>query len=89
MNAKLLATGLKKLEGISVDPDSVETNIIIIGVQVQGLDSKQLVQRLDERGVKALSIDKNRIRLVTHRGVEREDIEYALEVFKEILDSLK
>jgi threonine aldolase len=86
MNAKLLAKGLKKLDGISVDPDSVETNIVIIGINIQGLDSKQLVKRLDEKGVKALSMDRNRIRLVTHRGIEKADIEYTLDVFRDIWD---
>jgi len=58
----------------------VETNIVIF--RVKGLDAKKLIYKLAENGVKALSLDKERIRMVTHRGVSRSDIEHSLEVFR-------
>ncbi|MBO3803427.1 MAG: aminotransferase class I/II-fold pyridoxal phosphate-dependent enzyme [Candidatus Brockarchaeota archaeon] len=84
-NAKLLAMGLERFEGIYLERP-VETNIVIFSVR--GFDPRQLVQKLAEKGVKALAIDKKRVRMVTHRGVERGDIEYSLEAFKEAWESL-
>jgi threonine aldolase len=78
-NAKLLARGLERFEGISIE-SPVETNIVIF--RVKGLDAKKLIYKLAENGVKALSLDKERIRMVTHRGVSRSDIEHSLEVFR-------
>jgi len=79
-NAQILAKGLKSIEGISIDPTQVQTNIVVYDVSGLGLDGDRWVARLSESGVKAGAIEAGRIRMVTHRGIEREDIEYALAV---------
>ena len=79
-NAQILAKGLKSIEGISIDPTQVQTNIVVYDVSGLGIDGDRWVARLSESGVKAGAIEAGRIRMVTHRGIEREDIEYALAV---------
>jgi len=87
-NARYLAEGLAKLEGVSLDPLSVQTNIVSFGVSIPGADAEQIASRLATNGVKVLSVDRDRMRAVTHRGIESDDVQYALEVFSEVWDSI-
>jgi threonine aldolase len=75
-NARLLAEGLAALPGIGVDPQAVETNIVIFEVE----DAAALVERLADR-VELQAVDARRIRAVTHLDVTRADVERAVAAF--------
>lgn len=81
-NAQTLAKGLSSIEGISIDPSRVQTNIVIYDVSGLGTNSEGWMAKLGESGVKAGALEDNRVRMVTHRGIEKEDIEYALNVME-------
>ncbi|MGI8801066.1 MAG: threonine aldolase family protein [Solirubrobacteraceae bacterium] len=70
IHARLLADGLAALPGVAVDPDAVETNIVIFDVD----DAPGFVQRLAGE-VELQAVDRRRVRAVTHLDVGREDIE--------------
>ena len=80
-NARVLAEGLAGLPGLELDPATVETNIVIAGVE----DSQALRARLAGRGVEVSAVGPRRIRCVTHLDVEREGIDRALEAFRAVL----
>lgn len=82
-NARKLAEGLSHLKGISIELERVQTNIIIFDVSQLG-GSEKFIKELDKRGVKCLSRDENVVRMVTHRMITEDDIEYALERIKEV-----
>ena len=75
-NARLLARGLASLPGVRLDPDDVETNIVIFSVD----DAPGLVRRIADR-VELQAFDQHRVRAVTHLDVSRADVELALEAF--------
>jgi threonine aldolase len=77
-NAKMLAEGLAKIDGISLDLSHVQTNIVFYDVTGLGIDAEKWVAKMKEFGVKAGAVDSGRVRMVTHRGIEKEDIEYTL-----------
>jgi threonine aldolase len=79
-HARLLATGLAALPGIELDPDAVETNIVIFGVD----DGPGLVERIADR-VELQAVDARRVRAVTHLDIDREDIERAVEAFADVV----
>jgi threonine aldolase len=79
-NASILAEGLAQLPGVTLDPASVETNIVIFGVD----DGPGLVARLADR-VELQVVDQRHVRAVTHLDVERADIERALAAFADVL----
>jgi len=83
-NARLLAVGLSKIEGIAVDLPRVQTNIVVYDVSGVGVDAKQWVAELKKYGVKAGAQEVGRVRMVTHRGIEKEDIEYTLETAEKV-----
>ena len=66
-------------------PDRVQTNIVIFDMARKDLDAAGLVLKLAGHGVKCFSVGPNRIRMVTHKDVDRAGILYALEVLETIL----
>lgn len=73
--ARRLAEGLAVVPGLQVDPRQVETNMVMVGLKGSGAD---FCRALAGRGVKAGLMDRHRVRLVTHKDVAREDIDYAV-----------
>jgi threonine aldolase len=71
-NARLMAESLAQAEGVSIDLDSVETNIVVFRL-TNGLRGADLVGRLKARGVLTNALGPDLVRLVTHRDVSRED----------------
>jgi threonine aldolase len=79
-NARALAEGLAELPGVGLDPDRVETNIVIFEVE----DAPGLVRRIADR-VELQQVDPRHVRAVTHLDVGRADIERALQAFAQEL----
>jgi threonine aldolase len=72
-NAKFLAEGLAEIDGVEIDPTTVETNIVIFDVA----DATGLHDKLKAAGVET-SLLEGRVRMVTHLDVDRAGIETAL-----------
>ena len=85
-NAKRLAIELSEMKGISINPDHVETNIVIVDISKTGRTASQIVEAMKEEKVLILATGKTLIRLVTHLDVSREDIEIALKGFRKVLE---
>jgi threonine aldolase len=75
-NARRLAEGLAEIDGINIDPATVQTNIVIF--RVTAMPAADLASRLGEAGVLVLARDAEHIRAVTHLDVDRAGIEKAL-----------
>jgi threonine aldolase len=84
-NARALAEGLATIPGIEIDKSLVETNILFFSPR--GIDASALWDRLSERGV-LCSGTPQRVRMVTHYGIERGDIDRVLETVREVAASL-
>jgi threonine aldolase len=84
-NARVLAEGLAALPGVHLDLRKVQTNIVIFSVQRKDLDAPGLVLKLGEQGIKCFSVSPDRIRMVTHKDVDRAGTLRALEVMRSIL----
>jgi threonine aldolase len=75
-NARKLSEGLSKIPGISIDPDSLPTNIVRFDVTAR--EPAEIGRKLNERGVKGGSPARS-WRFVTHYGVTSDDIDYVLD----------
>jgi threonine aldolase len=84
-NARMLAEGLSKMEGISIDLSTVQTNIVMFDVSGLGLSAYNFVELLKTRGVLCLHFSNTKVRMVTHRGIERHHIEQALAIIEELI----
>ncbi|MGH7275824.1 MAG: GntG family PLP-dependent aldolase [Candidatus Rokuibacteriota bacterium] len=89
-NARRLAEGLAKLPRLRVEAGNVQTNIVIFGVERPGgpgpaqAATSELVAGCAARKVKVHAIGPTSIRCVTHKDVDAEDIERALDALREI-----
>ena len=79
--ARRLADGLAALEGVVVDPDTVETNIVIF----EAPNATALCARAAERGVLMATVGPGRIRAVVHLDVDDAGIGRALDVLGELV----
>ena len=84
-NARKLAESLAQLPGIIIDPEQIVTNIVYFEVDRKDMTVEELVKRLDDGGARMLPVGPGRIRAVTHHHITAEDIEYVLDVFRQIL----
>lgn len=84
-NAKRLAEGLAAIPGIKIDPEKVETNILVFDVSGSGMSGQEISARLKERGVLANAVDSKTMRMVTHYDVDERGIEHALRAMRDVI----
>jgi len=87
-NAKYLANRLNETEGFSVDLDKVQINMVFCKVEIENFDFIKFADKLLEKGIKTNPGERGSIRFVTNKDVTREDIDYAVESIKEVLQDL-
>jgi threonine aldolase len=86
-NARYLAEGLARIEGISLDPKKVATNIVIFDVSRTGRTAEEISGELGQRKVRCGSTGKYSIRMVTHYDVDRAGIDRALGAMRAVVES--
>jgi threonine aldolase len=74
-NARTLANGLASIDGITLDPDEVETNIVIFEVA----DPEGFCSALRRDGVQMGPVGPRTVRAVTHLDVDSDGVQRALE----------
>ncbi len=85
-NARLIAERLAGSERILIDPDRVETNILVFRLADGAPDSATVVSRAAERGVLVFAFDPRTVRAVTHLDVDRDACERGAEILVEIAE---
>jgi len=78
-NARFLAEGLARIEELKLDPSKVQTNMIFFTLEPSRFKSLQAY--LKERGI--LISGREKIRLVTHLDVSTDDVQVAINSFKD------
>jgi threonine aldolase len=78
--ARRLAQGLASVPGIAIDPDRVETNIVIFDVSRTGVTGEVFGTRtLATHGVRFSVLGPNTVRAVTHLDIPPHAVELAIE----------
>lgn len=78
-NASRLAKSLVRECGLEVDMGTVQTNIVIAGLDGLELDSLAYVEACRRKGVLIHDFSKSTVRFVTHRMITRDDVDEAVE----------
>ncbi len=86
VNAKRLAEGLAEIRGVKIDPERVQTNIVIFDISATRSTTAQLSSELRVRGVLANGINAREMRMVTHYDVTIAEIERTIQFVSEILE---
>ncbi len=79
-NARLLGDTIRELDGLTLRPDEIDTNIVIFQVDPALGSAAHFVGRLAKHGVKMIAFGPQLIRAVTHLDVNARDIERACQV---------
>jgi threonine aldolase len=82
-NARFLAEGFARVEGVQIDLKRVATNIVVFDVTGTGFAPAAISVQLKRRGVLINAINERQLRAVTHYDVTREECAQALEAFAE------
>ena len=82
-NARRLADGLAPIDGIDVDHNAVQTNMVFVKVAADRLEA--FAAHCERHGV--LVRVRNPNRLVTHLDIDTDGIDRAVEVMREFFDS--
>ncbi len=81
-----LSKGLSDIDGVKTNLDQVYSNIIYFRLDESKSNlSEQLTTVMEERGILFFEVSPNRYRLVTHYGINSDDIEKVLSIFNEII----
>lgn len=83
-NARRLAAGVAEIPGVQIDPETVQTNIVIFDVAATGKTTAAIAAGLKAHGVLANGISAREMRMVTHYDVQRDDIEQTLKVLQTV-----
>ncbi|HYV03829.1 MAG TPA: GntG family PLP-dependent aldolase [Blastocatellia bacterium] len=84
-NAQVLARGIAEARGIRIDPERVQTNIVVFDIGETGQTAVSFTAKLKELGVLASEINAREVRMVTHKDISRSDCETALGAIREAL----
>ena len=83
-NARTFAEGVASLEGINIDLNWVQTNIVMIDIDESLGTAADWILKLAEMEVAILSVSPQRLRAVFHLNVSSEETTDALNVFRDV-----
>lgn len=87
-NAKRLADHINTHPRIHLNPESVETNIVLIDIAKTGASAPEVVALLEKRGVNVGAFSQTLLRAVTHLDVQAEQIDEAGQLILAAIDAL-
>jgi len=82
-NAKRFAQGLADIPGLSVDLDTVQTNIVRF--RVTAISAADFVERCHAEGLYVLTGGSDQVRAVMYLNITRDDVEQALRIARRAL----
>ena len=84
-NAKRFARLIAQIDGIGIDADTIETNMIYFDVAGTGLTAPQVSERLLEHGVRIGAMGDHLMRAVTHLDVDTDGVEEAARALRVVV----
>ena len=80
-NAKALAFGIAKIDGINIETEKIKTNIIYFKLDHPKINSESLLDIMSKKNIRFFELGPNWFRLVTHSGISKENIDYVISEF--------
>lgn len=81
-NARRLADGLASIEGVTLDPATVETNLVFF--ELEG-DAARFVGALEKEGIRMGAMGPRLVRAVTHLDIDKAGIDKAIAAVARVL----
>ena len=88
-NARRLANGLANIDGLIVDADKIQTNIVIFDVEAKVGPAPDFIKAMAEAEVLVSYPGGTSVRMVTHRHISGDDVEDALSRTSKVVRELQ
>ncbi|MEM9410624.1 MAG: beta-eliminating lyase-related protein, partial [Planctomycetota bacterium] len=86
--AQIIASAVRDTEGLMLEPNVVDTNIVIFRVDTSISDASQFCQRAKDAGVWMLPFSAEHVRAVTHMHITKSDAEKSGKLISELASGL-
>lgn len=83
LRARRLAEGVASIKGIEVNPVEAETNMVKI--KVTTMDADTFLDKLTEKKIWALPLNRDTIRFVTHKDIDDRDIDRSIDAIAQVM----
>lgn len=87
-SAQIIAQHVQACEGVQLDPQQVDTNIVIFRIAPAICSAAKFCELAKENGVWMFPFSHEHVRAVTHMHISHEDAEKAGKILQQIFDSL-
>jgi len=84
-NAFALANGLNSLEGVSVDIDKVQTNLIMVDFAGTGLNGVQVAERLKANRILINGSSESVVRFAVHYYIGEDEIQRTIQMVSRVI----
>ena len=88
-NARRLAAGLANIDGITVNADIIQTNIVIFNVDAKVGPVPDFIKAMAESDVLVSYPGESSVRMVTHRHISGGDVEDTLSRTSKVVRELQ
>ncbi|MEG2798481.1 MAG: low-specificity L-threonine aldolase [Erysipelotrichaceae bacterium] len=88
-NAKYLAKELNAIDGIEVDVDKVQINMVFFKLDKKKINAKEFLKQCDKKSILMNPATDGEYRVVTHYWIDKEDCDILLKVIKSCLKTTK
>ena len=87
-HAQGLASAIERFDGLTLEPDVVDTNIVIFRVDLPHCSASDFCAEAKRRGVWMLPFSRIHVRAVTHLHITDADVDSANRIIAETFESL-
>jgi len=87
-HARSLAEGIAALGGLQLEPEAVDTNIVVFQVEDRLATAQRFVDALATHGVRMLAVAPQHVRAVTHLDCPQDRVGDTLAALQEVLSTL-
>ena len=84
-NARRLANGIARIEGLTIDVRRVQTNIAFFDLVDRRIAEADLIAGLREQGVLLHHAGPHRFRMVVHHGIGEPEIDKAVAALESVV----
>ena len=88
-NARRFAAIVSPCDGVQLDPEPVETNLVFLDIAETGVAAAEVRARLETESINVSQSAPTRLRVCTHLDVSREQVEEAAHAFVNIVNDLR
>ncbi len=88
-NARRFASIASQCDGVQLDPEPIETNLVFLDIAGTGVAAATVHARLEAESINVSQSAATRLRVCTHLDVRREQVETAAHAFVNIVNDLR